>query len=121
MCERTIWFEITGYFGISGVIGVFMLATGKARADPLDKIWEGPGPGPGMMGWGGWFLGPVMMILALAVVVGVILLLVRLFRGTSSTNPDQTSDRSVAILRERFAKGEIDADEFEARRKLLDK
>ncbi len=83
--------------------------------------------GHGMMGdfggWGGtgWFLGPVVMVLVLAAIVVAVIWAVRLASGATTpgsggaTNPD----RSMALLRERFAKGEIDAKEFEDRKRLL--
>lgn len=70
-------------------------------------------------GWGGGILGFAMMLLFWA---GLVVLVVLAFRGwgadqrrdgRSSGTPD-----SRAILEERFAKGEISADEFEQRRKV---
>ena len=74
----------------------------------------------GMMGWGGWFYGPVMMLLFFALLVGAAILVVRLL-GSDTLRPGaKQEDRAHAILRERFAKGEITKEEFEASRKVLD-
>lgn len=75
----------------------------------------------GMMdwGWGGWFMGPIMMLIVLALLVGAIVVVVRLLGGEIGGKSRRSSDRSLEILRERFAKGEIDAEEFEDRKKSL--
>lgn len=65
-------------------------------------------------------LGPIVMILALAVVIAVAVLLVRWLGGplSGSTSSD-SGRRALDILKERYARGEIDKDEFEARRRVL--
>lgn len=83
------------------------------------------GWGPHMMGWGGgWFgmiFGPIFMILVLALVIAVAVLLVRWLGGSSLTaTPHQPPARApLDILKERFARGEIDKEEFEERRRTL--
>ena len=73
--------------------------------------------GYGHMMGGGWFFGPIMMILFVALIVAVVVLVVRWLGGgaTQGTKPKAAQD----ILEERFARGEIDKDEFEARRQAL--
>ena len=73
------------------------------------------------MGWGGWLLMALTTVGFWALVVfGV----VALFRGTGSA-PGRGDDRQVPghqadrILEERFARGEIDADEYRTRRSVL--
>ena len=85
----------------------------------------GPGYGPHMMwngGWHGWFFGPIMMIVFIAIVAVVILFLVRWLgapgHGAALHHPPGKTP--LDILKERFARGEIDKDEFEERRRLLD-
>ena len=83
--------------------------------------------GPHMMGWdGGWYvmiLGPLFMILSLAGLIAAVVLLARWLRGQwqGTTLPHHTlaSRTPVDILKERFARGEIDKDEFEERRRVL--
>ena len=73
-----------------------------------------------MWGGGGWFfLGPLMMILFLAGIVALVVLAVR-WAGGEGMGRSQASGRApLDILRERFARGEIDRDEFEERRRAL--
>jgi len=79
-----------------------------------------------MMGWGGgWYgmiFGPIFMILVLALVIAVAVLLVRWLGGSSLTaapHQPQPARTPLDILKERFARGEIDKQEFEERRRTL--
>ena len=78
--------------------------------------------GPHMMG-GGWFMGPIMMILFLAVAVIAVVLIVRWLGGSSQGDSRSAPAPSTPtdILKERFARGEIDKEEFEERRRVLEK
>lgn len=73
-------------------------------------------------GWsGGWMVWPLVVLavfgIALALVVGAVMLVIRrLGPGPSASDADQ----AMQILRERFARGEIDREEFDARRSSLD-
>jgi putative membrane protein len=95
-------------------------ALAQTTTDPDRYGW-----GPHMMGWGdGWYgmiFGPIFMILVLALVITVAVLLVRWLGGPSLTaTPHQPAARTpLDILKERFARGEIDKDEFEERRRIL--
>ncbi len=90
-------------------------------------VWAGQvgeaGAGHGHMwghGWGGMIFGPLMMIVFIAVIVGIVVLVVRWLGGVGGA-PAQGSKPKAAleILEERFARGEIDKDEFESRRRAL--
>jgi putative membrane protein len=72
-------------------------------------------------GWHGWFLGPIMMIVFIAVAVVVVMLLVRWLGGGGSAGPLQPPHGKTAldILKERYARGEIDTEEYEERRRAL--
>jgi putative membrane protein len=72
-------------------------------------------------GWPGMIFGPLFMVLVLALVIGGAVLLVRWLAGPGSgTAPHQPPPRSALdILRERYARGEIDKEEFEERRRVL--
>jgi putative membrane protein len=73
--------------------------------------WHWANPGWGMMG-----LGFIMMILVWAIIIGLVIWGVRHFsrRGYHST-----SDSAMDIARERYAKGEINKEQFEQLRKDL--
>jgi putative membrane protein len=72
-------------------------------------------------GWGGWFLGPIMMIVFIALVVAVIVLLIRWLGGSghAGTMHSPPGKTPLDILKERFARGEIDEEEFKERRRVL--
>jgi putative membrane protein len=69
------------------------------------------------MGWGGWVLMVVLMVAFWAlVIVGI----VALFRAVAATDrpprgAETDNGRAREILDERFARGEIDADEYRTR------
>ena len=92
---------------------------------PLDA-WSQPRDadfyGPHMM-WGGWygmFFGPLMMIIFLAVVVALVVLAMRwLGGGHGASQPLSPTKTPLDILKERFARGDIDKEEFEERRRVL--
>lgn len=73
-------------------------------------------------GWGGGFLGPLMMFLVVAVIVGVVVLVMRGMGGSTHGHAGHATPRKAAldILKERYARGEIDKDEYEERRRVLD-
>lgn len=99
--------------------GALAPAAGPALAAAGDTGYGGYGY-HGMMGPGfGWFIGPLMMLIFIALLVGAVVLVVRLLGGEIGGGKNRGADRSLEILRERFARGEIDTEEFEARRKSL--
>ena len=78
--------------------------------------------GPGMMGgWGmGWFGGIFMIIFWILILVGLIFLIKWLIQTTGSVKPNPgDGTRALEILKERYARGEIDTAEFEERKKVI--
>ncbi|HEX6263035.1 MAG TPA: SHOCT domain-containing protein [Actinomycetota bacterium] len=73
-------------------------------------------------GWGGWIWGALMMLLFWG---GLIALVVFLVRGspsrTSHGEERRRGPEARDILAERFARGEISEDEFEQRRRVLER
>ena len=96
-------------------------------AFPTDIVtqWRGYewGHGPGMMGWGsgmGWFGGIIMVIFWIAVIVGIVLLIRWLIISTRTPSHGTSSGESALdILKKRYARGEIDKQEFEEKKKDL--
>ena len=69
------------------------------------------------MGWGGWILMTVAIVAFWALVVFAV---VAIFRGTQrSTEPAPDRRDPMQILDERFARGEIDEDEYRTRSSVL--
>ena len=97
-------------------IFVCVLETSSAEAQQSPPYY---GPHPW---WGSeWiFLGPLTMIICVASVVGLAVLLVRWFGGSGQSIDRQSAGKTALdILRERFARGEIEKEEFDERRRTL--
>jgi putative membrane protein len=108
---------------ISIAAAVFPAAAWAADAPAEPYLW-----GHSMMGgagWSGMIFGPLFMILALAVVIAVAVLIVRSVGGpwygaAPPPYPHPPPGRTpLDILKERFARGEIDKEEFADRRRVL--
>ena len=65
--------------------------------------------------YGGWFGGGIMMILFWVAVIIFVVWIVREVGGKNNGRSNSTLD----ILKERYAKGEIDKKEFEEKKKDL--
>lgn len=81
-------------------------------------------PWGGMMGWGGglgmgagWLMGVVFF--GILVGAGVLLAHARRDQGGRAGERRESEDASLDILRERYARGEIDRDEFAAKKRDL--
>ncbi len=73
------------------------------------------------MMWGGGYgmFGGLMMILFWGIVIALIVFAVKWF--SDNQGPGGKRRDALDILRERFAAGEIDEEEFDRRRKALEK
>ncbi len=108
---------------LAGVGSIFLASPLWAQA----SAWNGGYPcGPHMAGWhGGWggmILGPLLMILVPVLLIVAVLFAVRRFWPSSTgPSPAQPSvpQTPLDILKERFARGDIDKEEFEERRRIL--
>ena len=91
---------------------------------PAYAQWEryrGWDMGPGMMGWGmmGW-LGPLMMIVFWAAVIVAIVFLIRWIAHSTKASPEpKGGDSALEILKKRYARGEINKEEFEEKKRDL--
>ncbi|MDH3640001.1 MAG: SHOCT domain-containing protein [Gammaproteobacteria bacterium] len=101
---------------------VFSLVTLLSVGAPAVASAQQPDRYYGHHMWGGgWFFGPIMMIGFIALAVVVVVLLVR-WLGGAGAGPQQIyppTKTPLDILKERFARGEIDKEEFEERRRVL--
>lgn len=75
-----------------------------------------------MGGWGmGWFGGIFMVILSALIIIGVVYLIKWLVDSSRTASKDTAGNasRALDILKERYARGEIDRKEFEEKKKDL--
>ncbi len=72
-------------------------------------------------GWGHMIFGSLMMVLLWGGIIIAIVFVVRWLGGGPSHDgkPMAPGNTALEILQERFARGEIDKEEFEERRRLL--
>ncbi len=70
-------------------------------------------------GWGHMIFGSLLMIVFLAGVILLVVLMVRWLGGPSTGAPGERRKTPLEILQERFARGEIDKDEYEERKRRL--
>jgi putative membrane protein len=76
-------------------------------------MWE-----PGDGGW--WGLGMMLFsLLFIALIVVGVVILVRSFSDGGGTRRRPEGNRALDILDERFARGEVDKEEYEERRRIL--
>ncbi|WP_298356809.1 SHOCT domain-containing protein [Rhodoblastus sp.] len=116
---------------VSYTIGVTsVLASALAPVSAWAQQPAGPDGcywGPNMMywhgGWSGMFFGPLFMILGLAIAIALAIVIVRALLGPWGPEtparrmpPERTP---LDILKERYARGEIDKEEFDERRRVL--
>lgn len=96
--------------------------TGQARK-VIAMMWYDGG-----WGWGGWVVMAVTMVLFWALLIAGIIALVRYFTGTAHGHPSGAhppgqpgwpNREAEQVLAERFARGEIDEDEYRRRLALL--
>ena len=74
-------------------------------------------------GWDGMIFGPLGMIIIIAAAIAALLFFLRWLgaspQGSVPMTSGSASSKALDILNERYARGEIDKDEFEDRRKAL--
>lgn len=94
------------------IVSLTALAHGGAYGDHA-RAWGG------MHGWG-MVVGPLVLLLILAAIAVLIALIVRWASGGGSESKGALRRKSaIDLLEERFARGEIDREEFLEKRRLL--
>lgn len=106
--------------GLAALLALGPASRSIAQQEPPfgyhDHMWEG--------GWGMIF-GPFAMLIFAAAIVIVVVLVIRWLggpgHGTQGSGHAMPPHRGpLDILKERFARGEIDKSEFEERRRILE-
>ncbi|MDY7082871.1 MAG: SHOCT domain-containing protein [Halobacteria archaeon] len=103
------------------------LATIPTLAHPVNgtEAWHHHGMGDG--GWmaGGWMGGGMgwfgMIMMLVWVIILVVVPLAFLYWLFTRSGHRRKDDRAMQVLREQYARGEIDEDEFEERRSRLER
>ena len=108
----------------AGLTVTLAVAVATFATSALAQAGEGYARHPHMWGgggWGhGWFAGPLMVIVTIVVIALVVMGVARMMGCTGGRCGHRRSGSSaLAILEERFAKGEIDKAEFEERKNAL--
>ncbi len=98
---------------VAGIVLPQVLFPRLALADTVD------GYGHRMMEWSEWIIGPIMMLVGIAVLVGIVLLVVRIARNDSPRVANR--DPAMEVLRERFARGEITEAEYNQTKRSLER
>jgi putative membrane protein len=74
------------------------------------------------LGWGGWFLGALMMLLFWGGLLALVFFTVRALTrpGRRADGPKGTGDTALDILKKRYARGEISKSEYHEMRQQLE-
>jgi putative membrane protein len=96
----------------AGLVLVPAVAQAQASGDH-PHYWGGG------WGWGAMMFGPLMMIVFIAVIVVIAVLAVRWLGGGAMRPAPSDRQTALVILEERYARGEIDREEFEQKKQDL--
>lgn len=104
----------------STTLELVVLGLARLTIVAQDRPWDWGGH-PMMWGWGAWGFGVMVMMFFFwsLVIVGLVLGIRWLVRQGDDARGEPRADRPLQILRERYARGEIGKEEFEARKRDL--
>lgn len=71
------------------------------------------------LGYGEWWMGLIMILFWVAI-IALVVWGIRTFARPGTAEPTPSRARPLDILETRYARGEIDDEEFERRRKMLE-
>jgi putative membrane protein len=106
------------------IIGGIVLAVIIILPTVFGLIWGGQYEGWGMMGpWmmGGYstmFLMPILWIVVVGLIVWAVVAAVR--RTGEPGSPNKSADSALEVLKKRYARGEINKEEYEEKKKDLE-
>ena len=127
METKRLVFPIMAFFALLHPL----LAFAQQPPSPQQPLWDWPGPWHMWSGgWGFWWIFPLFMLLMIIICVAAIFFLGhRLGSGHHHWGPWQMMDRgrswgdpaysALQILNERFAKGEIQKQEYEEKKAVI--
>ncbi len=99
-------------------VPVYIATMATVGAQPSGSYTQHPHTW-GDWGWGGMILGPILMILFIAAAVAVVVLVLRALGGGTRRPAAREGRTALDFLDERFARGEIDKDDYEERKRTL--
>ena len=100
---------------IGGVIVALLIVSSF-----LGGGWQGGGMmGSGMMGGGMWLFSSLIGITILGLLIWGAVLVVRGIASSGGGEPGRGADSALEILKKRYARGEINKEEFEEKKKDL--
>jgi len=104
----------SGWWPLAGIAGWVIPTLAFAQERFYGWGWGGH---PMSWMWGAWGIGMMLFVLLFwgLVIAGIVLGIRWLVRQSQDSRPDQ----ALEILRQRYARGEIGKEEFEAKRKDL--
>jgi putative membrane protein len=97
---------------LAGVAAVGLPPAARAQESPWYWGWH-----PMWEMWGAWALGMMLVILTFWVLL--IVGLIALVRWAATQGRESRTDPALEVLRQRYARGEINKDEFDARKRDL--
>ena len=80
---------------------------------PWSHMWDGG------WGWGGWLVMTISMLLFWGALIALAVWAIRQLAAPRDRDRGERPASALAILEERYARGEIDREEFERRRAVL--
>lgn len=104
---------VGGFFAlVLALLLVLILAGGGVFG--MGQMMNGYGSGPGQMmnGFGSWWMIVPLLFVWGGVITLIVWAITKIFSNDQSGSDDLPQDKAEDVLRERFARGEVDAEEY---------